>query len=260
MTFIDPSWGVKSDYVHNLAAKGERADGRGMNDYRKIEVTTDFIPHAPGSALVKMGDTQVIAGISLQAGKPYSDRPNSGVLMTGAELVPLASPEFEAGPPSPKAVEIARVVDRCIRESDSIDMDKLCIEKGEAVWMVMVDMHVLNYAGNIFDAGCLAATAALHNTKMLKFEDGLVIKEKQKTKLPVKKKPVECTFVKVGDAVMLDPSLDEEHALDARITFGMVEKGLCAAQKGGKGSFTQPEIDSAFELAMKKAGELRKHI
>jgi exosome complex component RRP42 len=254
----DVSWTVKADFVRQLARRGERADGRPLNEYRPIEVITDYIPHSAGSALVKIGKTQVIAGVSLQAGTPYPDTPDSGVLMTGAELIPLASPEFEPGPPSPQAVELARVVDRGIRESHVIDFDKLCIEPRKAVWMVMLDLHVIDYDGNLFDAGTLASTAALLNTKMLKYEDGLVVKEKTKTKLPMKGKPVECTFAKIGETLMLDPDIGEEHALDARLTLATIDDMFCAAQKGGFGSLTQQDIESAMDLALKKGAELRK--
>ena len=77
------------------------------------------------------------------------------------ELIPLASPDFESGPPREKAIELARVVDRGIRESETIDMAKLCITPEEKVWIVFIDVHVLDYDGNLFDACSLAASAAL---------------------------------------------------------------------------------------------------
>jgi exosome complex component RRP42 len=179
--------------------------------------------------------------------------------MTGCELVPLASPTFESGPPRPEAIEIARVVDRGIRESQAIDFDSLCIKENEAVWMVMLDLHVLDYAGNLFDTSELASTAALLNTKIPKYEDGVIIKEEPKKKLPMTKKPVECTFVKIGKMLMLDPILEEEKAMDARITFATTEKDeLCAVQKGGNGAFNEDEVLTAFDKAMEKGKELRK--
>lgn len=260
MTSEDLKWEIKKDYIHALAAKGLRHDGRKLDEYRKIEVIPNYIENALGSSLVKIGGTQVLAGVSMMVGEPYPDSPNEGALMTGCELVPLASPTFEPGPPSEEAVEIARVVDRGIRESKAIDMESLCIEEGEKVWIVMIDLHVLDYAGNLFDAGTLAAISALLNTKMPKYEDGEIIREGNK-KLPVKKKPVECTFAKIGSTIMLDPILEEEKTMDARITFATTEKDeLCAVQKGGTGSFKDKEIMDALDLAFKKSKELRKYL
>ena len=211
-------WKIKSDYIHALAERGLRQDNRKMDEYRKITIIPNYVENALGSALVKIGGTQVLVGISMDVGAPYPDSPNSGVLITGCELVPLASPTFEPGPPNEDAIEIARVVDRGIRESQAIDFDSLCIEEGEKVWMVMVDLHVLDYDGNLFDAGELASIVALWNTKIPKYEDGQVIRSERKKKLPVKKKPIECTFVKIGKAIMLDPILEEEKSMDARLT------------------------------------------
>ena len=119
---------IKRDYLANLAEQGKRADGRRIDEYRNIEIETNIISKAEGSARVKIGNTQVIAGIKMDMGDPYSDTPDSGVMTTAAELIPLASPDFESGPPREDAIELARVVDRGIRESEIIEVDKLCIE------------------------------------------------------------------------------------------------------------------------------------
>ena len=72
----------------------------------------------------------------MELGVPYSDTPDEGSLMVGAEFLPMASSDFEMGPPGVDAIELARVVDRSIRESEAIDMKKLCIETGKKMWIV----------------------------------------------------------------------------------------------------------------------------
>ncbi len=249
---------VKGDYVRQLAAKGMRQDKRKMDEYRPIKVTPNFIPHALGSSYVELGKTKVIAGVSMAVGTPYPDTPASGTLMTGAEFAPIASPLFESGPPRPAAIELARVVDRGVRESKTIDFDKLCITEGEAVWMVMLDLHVIDYDGNLFDSSSLAAISALLNARIPKYEDGKIIREETSGKLPVSKKPVECTFAKVGDVLMLDPTLAEEQGMDARLTVATTEKSICAMQKGGSGSFSLDEVEGLIDQAFKKGKALRK--
>ncbi|MBU2559451.1 exosome complex protein Rrp42 [archaeon] len=251
---------IRRDHIANIIRDGKRVDGRGFDDYRPITIETDIGHKADGSALVKMGDTQVMAGIKLLLGQPFSDMPNSGVLTTNAELRPGASPTFEAGPPKPPTVEIARVVDRGIRESGAIDVDKLCITEGELCWIVFVDMHVLDYSGNLFDAGMLSSMAALLDTRLPKVEDGKIIYgEKTNNKLPIANKPVETTFAKIGSGVVLDPNLDEERVMDARLTVATDKSGdMCAMQKGGEGTFTPDEIFETVERGAKKAKELQK--
>jgi exosome complex component RRP42 len=251
---------IRRDHVANVIKDGKRIDGRGFDDYRPITIETDVGSKADGSAIVKIGDTQVAAGIKLLLGQPFSDMPNSGVLTTNAELRPLASPTFEAGPPKPQTVEIARVVDRGIRESGTIDVDKLCITEGELCWIVFLDMHVLDYDGNLFDAGTLSSMAALFDTRLPKVEeDKIIYGEKTNKKLPITNKQVETTFAKIGSGIVLDPILDEERVMDARLTVATDKSGnMCAMQKGGEGTFTQDEIFETVGRGAKKAKELQK--
>jgi exosome complex component RRP42 len=108
---------IRQRQIADLIAGGKRLDERGLTDYREIKVDTGFIAKAEGSALVHIGRTEVLSGIKIELGEPFADRPNDGVLTVNSEFVPLASPEFEAGPPREESIELARVVDRGIRES-----------------------------------------------------------------------------------------------------------------------------------------------
>jgi len=122
---------IKRDYIAKIAEEGKRIDGRGFDQYRKIEIETNVVNKAEGSARVKIGNTQVLCGIKMDIGTPFPDTPASGVMSTAAEFVPLASPDFESGPPREDAIELARVVDRGVRESQVIQIEKLCIAPGE---------------------------------------------------------------------------------------------------------------------------------
>ncbi len=251
-------WTLKSEYVHRLAKQGLRVDNRDAFEYRDIEVTPGYVTRSPGSALVKLGNTTVLAGISMDVGTPFQDTPNEGVIMTGAELVPLASPTFESGPPSEDAIELARVVDRGIRESKAIDLEKLVIEEGEKVWMVFIDLHILDYDGNLFDASALAAMAALMHTNVPKYEDEKVIRTESSMKMPLRRVPVETTFAKIGDTLLLDPVLDEEKAADVRLTIATTDDGyICASQKGGSGALTVEEIEMIIDKSFEKGDFLR---
>jgi len=191
----------------------------------------------------------------MDVGEPYSDSPDSGVLTTAAELIPLASPDFEAGPPRADAIELARVVDRGIRESEVIEVDKLCIEPEEKVWIVFIDIHILDYDGNLFDAASLAALAALLTAKVPaeRFELG------KDYPLPLKDPPVSCTSVKYNSVVVLDPSLDEEEIAETRLTVATDKNGdIRAMQKGLSGSFTREEIKKVIKASINNGREIRE--
>lgn len=248
---------IKRDYLYNLAKKGKRQDGRDLFQFRNISIETNLISKAEGSARVKIGNTQVVAGIKMDIGEPYPDSPNSGVITTAAELNPLASPDFESGPPREDAIELARVVDRGIRESEVIELDKLCIEPNEKIWIVFIDIHIIDYDGNLFDAASLAALAAILTAKVpaKRFELG------EDYPLPVKDPPISCTSVKFNDVMIMDPSLDEEEIAEARITVATDGNGhIRAMQKGLNGSFTVDEIKKIIKVSLDNGVEIRKKL
>jgi exosome complex component RRP42 len=253
---------VKKKRITELLASGKRVDEREPTDYRKIQLEEGVIERAEGSARVKLGKTEVMVGVKIDTGSPFPDTPDAGVLTVNAELLPFAAPAFEPGPPGEEAVELARVVDRGIRESKAIDLAKLCVESGKLVFVVFVDVYVINYDGNLIDASTMAALAALINTKMFKYEveDGKIVKKLGYNPLPIVNYPISVTFAKIGDKLVLDAGLDEEEVMDARLTLTLDKDGkICAIQKGGgSGYFTKEEILEAVKIAQEKTQELRK--
>ncbi len=255
-----------SDREHILKSlnAGIRFDGRKLDEFRKVVVERGVSKNAEGSSRVLFGDTEVLAGVKMAVEVPYPDTPDSGNLMVNEELLPLSKPEFEAGPPSEEAIEIARIIDRGIRESKAIDMKKLCLAPKEKVWSVMIDVVTMNASGSLIDASALAAVAALKDAKMPKYEDGSVkYGEPAREKLPLslKELPVTVTVYKIGAHFIVDPLPEEESAADARITAEFVKDGsLVALQKGGEQPISPEDIDAMVALAQAKSGELRKFL
>jgi exosome complex component RRP42 len=254
---------VKQKQIAQLIANGKRLDDRGPTDYREIKVEQGTIERAEGSARVLLGRTEVMVGTKVEVGEPFSDRPNEGVLTVNAELVPLASSTFEPGPPDENSIELARIVDRGIRESKAIDLEKLCIEPGKKVFVVFVDVYVLNHDGNLIDASAIAAMAALLNTKMptYEIEDDEVKIKSNHTPLPIIRHPVTVTFAKINDKLIVDPWLEEEQVMDARLSIAIDDDGnICAMQKGGSGHFSPQQALEATQIAKEKAEEIRKKL
>jgi exosome complex component RRP42 len=254
---------VRQKQIAQLIESGKRLDGRGLTDYREFTVEEGLIEKAEGSARVHLGKTQILVGVKIETGEPFSDTPNEGVMTVNAELVPLAYPSFEPGPPDENSIELARIVDRGIRESKAIDTEKLCIQPGKKVFVVFVDIYVLNYDGNMIDAAALAAVSALINTKLQNYEveDGEVKIKTGYSQLPLKSHPITVTIAKIGDKLVVDPWIEEEQVMDARISMAINEEGnICAIQKGGAGFFSPQKILEASKLAQEKAAELRKKL
>lgn len=251
---------LEKKHIKDMVKSGKRHNGRDFDEARNIEIETETAKKAEGSARVKLGDTEVIAGVKVDVGDPFPDKPGQGILMVNAEFGPLASPEFEMGPPGEDATELARVVDRGLRESEGVEFSELCIEEGKKVWKIMVDVHILNHAGNLMDASALAAIKALEEAKIPKYEDGNVNHDELERDLKVSKEPISCTVTKIDDKLLVDADLKEEKASSSEITITWIEEGLCSIQKRGAGGFTTEEIKKAFKLSKKRASEFRKKI
>ena len=247
-------------HIIKLFESDTRLDGRKLTDYRPVKVDVDVTPNAEGSARVKIGDTEVIVGVKVEVMQPYPDSPDEGSIMVGAELLPLSNPNFEQGPPSIQAVELARIVDRGIRESKSLDFKKLCIKEGEKIWMIIIDIVTINDAGNLFDASALASISALKNMKFPECK-GDVIDYKKKTSkgLELTDTPLSVTVIKIGDKFIVDPDSDEEKAVDARLSVASLSDGtLCAMQKGGDVPLSAEDVEKMVDLGLEKGKELRK--
>ncbi len=246
---------IQREYLKDLAEQGRRFDGRDFDEYRDIEIETDLIRPAEGSARVQLGDTEVYCGVKMQLGDPYSDSPNQGVITTSAELNPIAAPDFESGPPRGPTIEVARVIDRGIRESDALPLEDLVIEPGEKCWVVYLDVHVVDFDGNLFDAGSLGLLAALKtaNVPWHNVEDG-----REPEPLEVQHEPIMTTAAKVGGELLFDPTAMEETVARPRMSVSVDENGrVRAAQKGLSGGFTPEEVKSVINQSRVKADELR---
>jgi exosome complex component RRP42 len=254
---------VRQKQIAQMIDAGKRLDGRGLTDYREFTIEEGLIERAEGSARIRLGKTDVLVGVKVETGEPFPDTPNDGVLTVNAELVPLAAVEFEPGPPDENAIELARIVDRGIRESKAIGSDKLVIEPGKKVFVVFVDIYVLNHDGNLIDASALAAVSALANTKMPNYEveNGEVKIKTGYSQLPLKSHPITVTMAKINDKLVVDPWIEEEQVMDARISMAINDDGnICAIQKGCAGFFTPQQILEASKIAQEKAAELRKKL
>ncbi len=246
---------IRTTHILDLAAEGKRLDGRSPDEYRPISIEPGFVVTADGSALVRIGETAVLAGIKLEPGKPFADTPNAGVLTTNAELIPLSNPTFEPGPPQPGAIEVSRVVDRAIRAAETIDLTGLCVTPGEKSWVCYTDIHVLDHDGNLIDASLLAAVSALAHAIVpaKRFEVAAA-----DYPLEVRHFPIECTFVRLGDTLVVDPTFDEERAAQGRLTVATDETGrVVAMQKGLVGAFSPDDVKQVVRRAFVHGDRLR---
>ncbi|MEM4434569.1 MAG: exosome complex protein Rrp42, partial [Sulfolobales archaeon] len=241
-----PSLGIitpklKASTIVSMLKKGIRSSGRGLMDYRQVEIASGYVRNADGSALVRLGNTVVVAGVKLEIGSPYPDTPNEGALVVNAEFMPTASPTFEPGPPDENAIELARIIDRSLRELKVIDMSKLAIIPGKRVWVVYIDIYVLDHDGNLVDASSIATLGALMNTSLPRVEVDETgnIKVDRSTRLsplPINNKVVTVTVAKADNVLFVDPDLDEESVAETKLIIAVSDdRRIAGLQKSGIG-------------------------
>ncbi len=255
---------VETDYIKSLIRNNQRLDGRKLLEWRPIQVEMDYVQKAEGSALVKLGDTTVLVGVKAELGEPFPDTPNQGVILVASELLPMASPEFESGPPPPEAIELARVVDRGLRESNLIDLESLCVIPGKKVWILFVDIYVLDDDGNLIDASTLGAIAALSSTYLPKVEvlenDEINLLD-EKIPLKIHDIPIAVTLNKIENKVIVDSTKKEMSATNKRITITINDENkIVAMQKQDNGTFTAEEIFELVKIAIDQAKFMREKI
>jgi exosome complex component RRP42 len=247
--------------IKEYLKEGKRFDGRKLDEFREISIETGISNKAEGSARVKIGKTEVLVGVKMDVAEPYPDSPDKGNLMVTAELLPLSSERFESGPPKFPAIELGRLIDRAIRESKFIEFDKLCIKKGEKVWSVFIDIYSLNYDGNLIDAAGLGAIAALKTAKIPKYDpktEAVCYGELTDKKIPlIKEIPISITAHKIGDTLIVDPTLEEEDVSEARVTIGASSSGVISSiQKGEAKELSIEDFNKILDLTEKTRKEI----
>jgi len=255
---------LTGERIKQYLAQGKRFDERKPEEFRKLEIEIGVSKNAEGSARVKLGNTDVIVGVKMDVTEPYPDSLEKGILMVTAELSPISSTRFENGPPKFPAIELARIIDRGIRESKVIETEKLCIKKGEKVWNIFIDIYPINADGNLIDAAGIGAMVALKNAKMPKYdekEEKVIFGENTTKNLPLAKDLViPITFYKIGEEFIVDPTQEEEDVSEARITIGSANGIISSVQKGGQEAIKEEEMIKVLDTVEKVWKDMFKNI
>ncbi|XP_049835856.1 exosome complex component RRP45-like isoform X2 [Schistocerca gregaria] len=248
----------EKSFVLQALTEGRRLDGRAFNQHRDLKI---FFGSDLGCCQVLLGLTRVIAQVSCEVQQPKPTRPEEGLLLVYVELSPMAAPDFEAGRPSDLAVQLSRVLEKCIKDSRAVDLESLCIKSEEKVWALRVDITVLNHEGNLADAASVAALTALGHFQRPDFtaEGGKIIihsaEEKDTVPITLHHYPVCVSFAVFnnGEHVVADPTELEERVAEAHIVFGMNSyRELCGVHLGGS-ALADPEmiIQCAIQAAVR---------
>ncbi|XP_034831704.1 exosome complex component RRP42 [Maniola hyperantus] len=203
--------GVQDDY---------RSDGRSNIDYRPMELETDVVSHASGSARLRLANTDILVGVKTEIDVPKPDKPGLGKIDFFVDCSANATPEFEGRGGEQLANSISNMMQRAYQSSQAFDLKQLCIFEGKQCWKLYVDILILECGGNLCDAVSLAVKAALFNTRIpfvkAALMDGgnvdlqLSDDPYDSKLLDVGSAPLLVTLCKIGDKCVVDPTAEEE--------------------------------------------------
>src|SRR3989344_4685301 len=235
---------LQKEKIMELLKEDKRLDGRSLTEYRKIEIEKGISKNAESSARVRIGNTEVYAGVKTEIVEPYPDSPDEGTFMT--------------------TVELARIIDRGIRDSGFIDFKKLCIKPGEKVWQIFLDIITINDDGNLLDVAGLASLIAIGNAKLPKYNKKTYELEHELSneEIPLNKEALsfKMTIHKIGNSIVADVNSEEEQISDYRLSIAIGDnKGnprITAIQKGRSGTISDNDMQNILNLVEKKYKEV----
>lgn len=242
-----------------------RSDGRSNIDYRPMELETDVVSHASGSARLRLANTDILVGIKTEIDTPKPDKPDMGKIEFFVDCSANATPEFEGRGGENLASSISNTMQRAYHSSQAFDLKQLCIVEGKQCWKLYVDILILECGGNLFDAVSLATKAALFNTriplvKALLMDGGNVDLQLSDDPydfkfLDVGSAPLLVTLCKIGEKCVVDPSAEEESCSVISLIVGITgnSKSYCADK--GASNITDVDIKCST-ISMNGPGSL----
>lgn len=184
-------------YLARFLDNSIRPDGRSFESFRDKSIGVSTIETAQGSAIVRTGNSTIIAGVKaelidisdeddvkqttemdgereddLQTERQKSRRSiglgpiEKRSLIVGVDLTPMSSARFKSGPPGEEAQVLSSRLMRAFDVCPPFFADSLNIQGTSFRWCLFVDLVCLSYDGNLLDACMMATNAALKDTKL----------------------------------------------------------------------------------------------
>ena len=238
-----------------FASKGRkmRSDGRAADQLRPVTITTRYIKHAEGSALIVVGETKVICTASVEERvPPFLKGQGEGWITSEYGMLPRSTNtrvqrEVTKGKPSGRTHEIQRLIGRSLRAV--VDMRGL----GErTLW---VDCDVIQADGGTRTASITGAFVALAEAFRWLQEKELV------TSSPLLDSVSAVSVGIVGGVPCLDLNYAEDSTAQVDMNVVMTGAGKLVEVQGTaeQGAFERSELDRLLDLATDGIGQLTAH-
>lgn len=257
----------KTYILHGVEADF-RNDGRSRNDYRPMELETDVVSNASGSARLRLANTDILVGVKTEIDVPSPETPKLGKIEFFVDCSANATPAFVGRGGEDLATEISNGLSKAY---SSFPLEKLCILERLQCWKLYVDILILECGGNLFDAVSIAVKSALCNTQIpsviaAEMDGGQVDLTLSDDPfdcwtLDITTAPVLVTLCKIGDHCVVDPTAEEESCGAASIVISVTESAkITAIFKVGVGSFHQQTLKDTLKVGQEIGAALNKEL
>ena len=227
-----------------------RSDQRAATEMRLVEIVPHFISSAEGSALIRLGETQVICTASVEDGvPPFQKGSGRGWITSEYAMIPRATQtrtprESTRGRQGGRTMEIQRLIGRSLRAV--IDLEAL----GErTVW---IDCDVIRADGGTRTASVSGSLVAL-GLALQK-----LVEQRTLSRMPLKNYLAAISVGIVGGETLLDLSYAEDSSAEVDMNVVMTGAGqLVETQATAEGRvFSVEDLNRLIELARPAIGKL----
>jgi ribonuclease PH len=134
----------------------ERLDGRKPDQLRPVRIQRRYLPHAEGSALIRMGGTRVLCAATVEESvPPFLRGQRQGWITAEYSMLPRATQERTNRRPGGRSMEIQRLIGRSLRAV--ADLEQL----GSRT--IILDCDVIQADGGTRSAAVTGAFVALYD-------------------------------------------------------------------------------------------------
>ncbi len=222
-----------------------RKDNRGNNELRKVEIIPEYLKFAQGSALIKLGFTEVLCSATIEEKVPlFLKNSDQGWLTSEYSMLPTSSPtrisrEFGTLRHG-RSIEIQRLIGRVLRTI--IDLKQI---KGRTI---TVDCDVLQADGGTRTAAITGGFVAIV----------LALKKLNITPLPVIRQIAAISVGIVNGELLLDLDFQEDSRADVDFNLIMDRNENIIEIQGTaeKESFKREDLLRFIDLGYKGINEL----
>ncbi|MFS8868639.1 ribonuclease PH [Synechococcus sp. H65.1] len=203
----------------------QRPDGRTAAQLRPISFQRHFTRYAPGSVLVKFGDTHVLCTATVaEEVPPFLQNTGQGWLTAEYRLLPTATQQRqprEVLKLSGRTAEIQRLIGRSLRAA--LDLQKL----GSRT--ITIDADVLQADGSTRTAAITGGYVALHDAITWLYKQGLLDPAQGS---PLRQQVAALSVGIVQGEVLLDLCYEEDSQAEVDMNVVMNEQGALIEIQG----------------------------